>query len=183
MLNVKGKIFKKINISLIVHFCLDKYNFNLNTLQTGSCTHTHTHTYIYIYIQMNRSMKRFVFLRIIHLFCSYICVCFQLVAFIREHMWHKAMCMGYLMKPKLKRCLLVECFSYLHGFSPLSFFLRVCLFFFLSPIGHWYLMCYKVFVLLLWVDVCVLKRFWILQTVTFSSLRVLGVWLFLFVWV
>ena len=40
---------------------------------------------------MNRSTKRFVFLRIIYLFYSYIRVCFQLIAFVRELMWHKAM--------------------------------------------------------------------------------------------
>ena len=44
----------------------------------------------HIYFKMNRSTKRFVFFKN-YLFCSYICVCFQLVAFIREHMWHKVM--------------------------------------------------------------------------------------------
>ena len=28
----------------------------------------------------------------------YICVCFQLVAFIREHIWHNALLMGYSMR-------------------------------------------------------------------------------------
>ena len=31
----------------------------------------------------------------------YIYVCFQLVAFVREHMWHKALLMGYSMKLEL----------------------------------------------------------------------------------
>ena len=44
---------------------------------------------------MSKSMKRFVFfLGFIYLFCSYICVCFQLDTFIREHVWHKALFMG-----------------------------------------------------------------------------------------
>ena len=41
---------------------------------------------------MSRSTKTFVsFLGFIYLFCSYIHVCFQLVAFVREHVWHKAL--------------------------------------------------------------------------------------------
>ena len=43
---------------------------------------------------MSRSMKRFVFFRI-YLFCSNIHVYFELVAFVREHIWHKALLMGY----------------------------------------------------------------------------------------
>ena len=31
----------------------------------------------------------------------YIYVCFQLVAFVREHVWHKAFLMGYLMRLEL----------------------------------------------------------------------------------
>ena len=49
---------------------------------------------------MSRSMKRFVFFRI-YLFCSYIHVCFQLDAFVREHVWHKALLMGYSMRLEL----------------------------------------------------------------------------------
>ena len=37
---------------------------------------------------------------ILFLFC-YIYVCFQLVAFVREHMWHKAFLMGYSMRLEL----------------------------------------------------------------------------------
>ena len=29
ILNAKGTILKKINVSFIVHFCIDKYSFNL----------------------------------------------------------------------------------------------------------------------------------------------------------
>ena len=38
---------------------------------------------------MNMYTKRFVFFKN-YLFRSYIRVCFQLVAFVREHMWYKA---------------------------------------------------------------------------------------------
>ena len=51
---------------------------------------------------MRRSTKRFVFfLGFVYLFCSYICVCFQLVAFIREHIWLKALLIGYSMRLEL----------------------------------------------------------------------------------
>ena len=49
---------------------------------------------MYIYSKMSWYTKRIVFFRI-YLFCFYICVCVQLVAFIREHIWHKALLMGY----------------------------------------------------------------------------------------
>ena len=45
-------------------------------------------------------MKRFVFFRI-YLFCSYIHVCFQLVAYVREHLWHKVLLMGFSMRLEL----------------------------------------------------------------------------------
>ena len=38
----------------------------------------------------------------------YIYVCFQFVAFIREHMWHNALLMGYLMRLELT---LVSCIN------------------------------------------------------------------------
>ena len=41
------------------------------------------------------------FLELIYLFCSYIDACFQLVAFVREHIWQKALLMGYSMKLEL----------------------------------------------------------------------------------
>ena len=52
------------------------------------------------YFKMNMSIKRFVFLKN-HLFCSYIRLCFQLVAFAREHMWHKAIWMGHAIRLEL----------------------------------------------------------------------------------
>ena len=52
---------------------------------------------------MGRSTKRFVFLNLFILFLHtcYICVCFQLVAFVRVHMWHKALLIGYSMRLEL----------------------------------------------------------------------------------
>ena len=53
--------------------------------------------YIYTYFKIRRSTKRFVFFEFIFLFLHtcYINVCFQLVASVREHMWHKSLLMGY----------------------------------------------------------------------------------------
>ena len=42
---------------------------------------------------------RFVFFKFIYFVL--ICVCFQLVAFVREHIWHKALLMGYSMRLEL----------------------------------------------------------------------------------
>ena len=62
--------------------------------------------YIYIYIfffKIRRSTKRFIFLNLSLLFLHmcYIYVCFQLIDFVRECMWHKTMLMGYTMKLEL----------------------------------------------------------------------------------
>ena len=51
---------------------------------------------------MSRSTKRFVFFRI-NLFCSYIRVCFQLVAFVREHIWQKPLLIEYSVRLELTR--------------------------------------------------------------------------------
>ena len=58
---------------------------------------------IRIYFKIGQSMKRFVFWNLFILFLQkcYIYVCFQLVAFVREHMWHKAILMGYSMRLEL----------------------------------------------------------------------------------
>ena len=65
--------------------------------------------YIYIYIEIGRSRKRFVFFNsfILFLHTCYICICFQLVAFVGEHIWPKALLMGYSMRLELTlvRCL------------------------------------------------------------------------------
>ena len=50
---------------------------------------------------MRRSSKKFIFLRFIYLFGFYICVCFQHDAFVREHVWHKALLMGCSMRLEL----------------------------------------------------------------------------------
>ena len=62
--------------------------------------------YIYIYVKKNfvvgpkrekiniskwKGPQRDLYFLKKYLFCSYIQVCFQLVAFVREHMWYKAM--------------------------------------------------------------------------------------------
>ena len=60
--------------------------------------------YIYIYIyRIRRSTKRFVFFYLFILFfhTCYICVCLQIVAFVRKHMWHKALLMGLSMRLEL----------------------------------------------------------------------------------
>ena len=79
---------------------------------------------------MNKSTKIFVFfLGIIYLFYSYIRVCFQLVAFIRVHIWHKALLMGYSMKLELTRVCSLNGFQLVMGLygGYFSLFLRVCL--------------------------------------------------------
>ena len=91
--------------------------------------------YIYIYI-MNISTKRFIFLKT-YLFRSYICVCFRLVAFAREHIWVKALWMGNSLRLELIRawrvvswlCVYIEG-VYLSLFTPnwsLVFDVFVCL--------------------------------------------------------
>ena len=151
--------------------------------------HTHTHMYnetvclwmtnvcvcIYIYIKMNRSTKWEVFFKK-YLFCPCIHACFQLVAFVREHMWHKALWMGYLMR--FDECSLVECFS---GFvwvyikvTPSFPFLECVYFVCFYPqwvIDIWYVI--KVLIkALLWVVMCLFKWFQMPLTVTFSLLCV-----------
>ena len=53
---------------------------------------------------MSRSMKRFFnFIGFIYSFRFYICVCFQLESFIKEHIWYKALLMGYSTRLELTR--------------------------------------------------------------------------------
>ena len=75
---------------------------------------------IKIYFRIGRSTKRFVIFSFIYFVLTYvlymcmfpaccfhkvhtfyICVCFQLFAFIREHICHKALLMGYSMRLEL----------------------------------------------------------------------------------
>ena len=86
---------------------------------------------IKIYFKIGRSTRRFVFFKIYFLFlhtCC-ICVCFQHVAFLREHLWHKAMVMRYSMGLELTFVCSLKVFSFgvvglYKGYSP---FFRVCL--------------------------------------------------------
>ena len=62
-------------------------------------------------------MKRFFFnLFILFLHTYYICVCFQLVAFVREHIWLMALLMGYSMRLKLTLVRSLNVFPLVLGF-------------------------------------------------------------------
>ena len=65
--------------------------------------HPYIYIYIYIYIKIGRSTKRFEFFEFIFFFLltCYIYVCFQLVPFVWEHVWHKAFLMVYSMRLEL----------------------------------------------------------------------------------
>ena len=100
---------------------------------------------------MSWSTKRFVvFLAFIHLFRSYIRVCFQVVAFVKEHIWHKIL----LMRLELTRVCCLNRFQLVIGLYKRhsSLFLRVCLPKPALPlIALWYLICVCRCV---WVYVC-----------------------------
>ena len=60
--------------------------------------------WVYIYIKIRMYTKRFAFFKFIfflHTCYIYIYICFQLVAFVSEHMWHKALLMDYSMRLEL----------------------------------------------------------------------------------
>ena len=98
--------------------------------------------YIYIYIYFIIDSKRernilkwvgpwrdlYFFKGFIHLFCSYIHVCFQLASFFREHVWHKASLIGYAMKLKLICVGILNGFQLVMGFygGHSSHFFRMC---------------------------------------------------------
>ena len=72
---------------------------------------------VYIYFKMCRSTKRFVsFLRLIYFFRSNVHVCFQLVPFVREHIWHNTLLMGYSMKVEFTSVCSLDGFSVSYGF-------------------------------------------------------------------
>ena len=50
---------------------------------------------------MSRPTKRFAFLGIMYLFCSYILGCFQLDAFVRQCVWYKALLVEYSFRHEL----------------------------------------------------------------------------------
>ena len=83
--------------------------------------------YIYFFLEWVSPQKDLYFLGFIHLFCSYIHVCFQLDAFIREHVWHKALLMGYSMRLELTHACSLNGNQLVMGF-----FLKVAPFFFLE---------------------------------------------------
>ena len=63
-----------------------------------------TYICVYVYSKIGRSTKISVFFKnlfILFLHTCYICVCFQLVAFIREHILQKALLMRYSVRLEL----------------------------------------------------------------------------------
>ena len=62
------------------------------------------------------SIEIFIFVGFIFLFISYIFVCFQLVVFVREYTWHKALLMGYSMRYELTRICSLNAFQLVMGF-------------------------------------------------------------------
>ena len=46
----------------------------------------------------------------------YICVCFYLVLFVREHIWHKALLMGYSIRLELTLVRILNVFPLVMGF-------------------------------------------------------------------
>ena len=118
---------------------------------------------IKIYFKIGRSTKRFVFLLnsfILFLHTGYIWECFQLVAFVGKHAWHKALLMGYSMRLELTLVCSLNVFQLVRlwvlykGYSP--FFLECVYFSLLYPS-----LIFDVFVC-----VCVLEWFWISLTET-----------------
>ena len=71
--------------------------------------------YTYVYFKIGRFTKRFVFFELIYLFCSYMLVCFHLVAFVREHIWHKVLLMGYSMRLELTHVCSLNAFQLVMG--------------------------------------------------------------------
>ena len=83
-------------------------------------------------------------------------VCFQLVTFVREHMWHKAMWMGYSITLELTLVWMVLRFVWVYiGITPLFSFLRECLLLFVLHL------CFRVFVILLWVGARAWVSVWV----------------------
>ena len=93
---------------------------------------------------MSRSTKRFVFWGI-YLFCSYIRLCFQLDAFVREHIWHKDLLMGYLMRLELTHVCSLNGFQLVMGFYETLSSLFLCVYLSLLypsfTFDVWYVVC------------------------------------------
>ena len=80
---------------------------------------------IRIYFKIRRSTKGFVCLEFIYFVLTYVlCVCFQLLAFVREYMWHKALLMGYSMRLELNLVSSLNDFQSVLYRSYSSFFLE-----------------------------------------------------------
>ena len=59
------------------------------------------HIYMYIFLNELDYEGICFFLGFIYSICSYIYLCFQLIAFVNEHIWHKALLMGYSVRFEL----------------------------------------------------------------------------------
>ena len=71
--------------------------------------------YFLIYVGPRRDLY-FFNIFILFLLTCYICLCFQLVAFVREHIWHKALLMGYSMRFELTLVRSLNAFPLVVGF-------------------------------------------------------------------
>ena len=113
----------------------------LSYLCTSMWRGSFIYIYIYIYFKMSRSMKRFVFFGI-YWFCSYIHVCFQFDAFIRKHIWHKALLMEYSMRLDLSSVCSLNDFQLVVGLyrGHHLFFLECVYLVCFTP--HWWLICF-----------------------------------------
>ena len=120
------------------------------------------------YFKIGRSTKRFEFFELIYLFCSYIRVFFQLDAFVRERILHKALFMGNSMRLELTRVCSLNDFQLVMGlYRGLPLFFLECVY--LSLLYPF--LIFDMF-LSLCVCVCVLEWFWISLPVIFLSVRV-----------
>ena len=77
------------SLYVCMHVCMHIYIYIYIYLFKDGCCRSKER--IKIYLKIGRSTKRFVFLNLFILFLHtcYVYVCFQLVAFVREHVWHK----------------------------------------------------------------------------------------------
>ena len=88
------------------------------------------YVYVCMYFKIGRSTKRFVFFLFIYLFCSYLRVCSQLVAFVREHICHKVLLMGYSMRLAPTRVCSLNDFQLVMGlYRGFPLFFLVCVYF------------------------------------------------------
>ena len=87
---------------------------------------------------------------------------------------------GVLNETRTHSFLLAERFSgFVWGYIDVTPFFCVSILSDFTPIGLWYLICYKVFVVLHWV--CVLTWFWIPLTVISLSLS-LSLYIYIYIW-